>query len=348
MNVIVKRKDVAKLAGVSEATVSRVFNNVKPLREETKKKVLKAAATLNYHPNALAQSFARGKSGNIGVIVPVLPKVRMFSTYYFSEILSGIGMKLAEMDYGLLLQFSSPDKPIDYVKLFRSHIMDGCIILGSHNIPEEYVIEQLHKVKCFPDRLVNQNYEGYDFHTVDGQHHEGSYEAVSYLVKQGHQRIAFVNGPLEYSNSVERLQGYETALRDYGIRLNLDWVFTGNYSRTSGFAIAEEIGPIIGSIDAVFVANDRMAIGLMQGLSEQGYEAGRDYSLIGYDDSDITSMTNPQLSSVRVPLFEMGKRAAEAVFHLISDNQKEVCINERLFVKFIARDSIIHHSNGRG
>ncbi|MFC0472059.1 LacI family DNA-binding transcriptional regulator [Halalkalibacter kiskunsagensis] len=339
MNTIAKRKDVAKLAGVSEATVSRVFNNVPPLREETKQKVMQAAKQLNYHPNAIAQSFAKGKSQNIGVIVPYLPKVHLLSTSYFSEILSGIGVKLGEMDYGLLLLFQSSTEPKDYVQLFHTQKVDGCIILGSQDsIEERAALNQLQEL-ALPYCLVNQTFEGTSFHSIDAMHYEGSSQAVSILLEKGYKRIAFLNGPKSYSNSLERLSGYESALQEKGIELNDDWIFQGNYSRKSGFQAAADIGPLIPHLDAIFASNDRMAIGLMQGLSEQGFQAGRDYALIGYDDSDICSMISPKLSSVNVPLFEMGQIAAETVLTMVERGVTEQ-IQVRLPVTVIERASI--------
>ncbi|GAE29621.1 LacI family DNA-binding transcriptional regulator [Alkalihalobacillus hemicellulosilyticus] len=307
------RKDVAQRAGVSEATVSRVFNNIAPLREETKQKVLEAAKELDYHPNAIAQSFAKGKSGNIGVIVPYLPKVRILSTYYFSEILSGIGIKLAEQNYGLLLLFQSPDEQLDYTQLFHSQKVDGCIILGSKDTESEREsLSKLHQASV-PYCLVNQTFQDEPFYSIDAEHYEGSKQAVTFLIKKGYQNIAFLNGPSTYSNSQERKRGYQSALMEAGIPINNRWIFQGNYSRTSGMKKAQEIAPIMTEIDAIFASNDRMAIGLMQGLNELGYEVGRDYALMGYDDSDLTRMVHPPLSSVKVPLFDMGKLAAHHV-----------------------------------
>lgn len=324
---------------MSEATVSRVFNNVGPLREETKRKVIKAAEELNYQPNALAQSFATGKSGNIGVIVPYLPKVHLLSTHYFSEILSGIGVKLAEHQYNLLLLFQSPQVQKDYAQLFHSQKVDGCIILGSKDIPgEKDELRKLHDL-TLPYCLVNQTFDGFPFHSIDAEHFKGSFDAVSLLIKKGLRRIAFLNGPTEFSNSTDRLEGYTAALKKCGIRLNSDWIFQGNYSRTSGLQIANEMHLLMSEIDAVFAGNDRMAIGLMQGLSNYGYEAGRDYALIGYDDSDIASMIQPQLSSVKVPLFEMGQLAAEKVLDELKSGNKEN-FQERLPVTLIERASI--------
>jgi len=336
VNPVANRKDVAKLAGVSEATVSRVFNEVGPIREETKQKVLQAAAELGYYPNAIAQSFAKGKSNNIGVIVPYLPKVHLMSTHYFSELLSGIGAKLGEKGYGLLLLFQSPNEPKDYVQLFRSQKVDGCIILGSKNIPGE--IEALSKLKelQLPYCLVNQTFSGYLFHTIDADHVQGSFEAVSALLKKGFEQIIFVNGPLEYSNSSDRFQGYSSALELAGIARNDQLIFQGNYSRKSGYELAERIAPILQNSEAIFAANDRMAIGLMQGLSSHGYQAGRDYALVGYDDSEMARMTSPPLSSVKVPLFEMGQLAAEKILELLTNPEHQV-INEKLPVTLIER-----------
>ncbi|KHF38015.1 LacI family DNA-binding transcriptional regulator [Halalkalibacter okhensis] len=336
---MVKRKDVAKLAGVSEATVSRVFNNVTPLREETKRKVLDAAKQLNYYPNAIAQSFAKGKSRNIGVIVPFLPKIHLLSTYYFSEILSGIGMKLGERDYGLLLLFQPPNEKKDYVQLFHKQKVDGVIILGSQDTPgETESLNKLHE-QGFPYCLVNQTFANFPFHSIDAQHYEGSYAAVSLLVEKGLKRIAFLNGPMRFSNSYERFAGYKDALKEAGITCSSNLLFEGNYSRTSGLKTAEQMANYMSEIDAVFSANDRMAVGLIHGLSELGYQVGQNYAIIGYDDSDIASLMKPQLSSVRVPLFDMGQQAAEKVLAMLDEGIHSPT-QVRLPVTIIERDSI--------
>ncbi|WP_168121110.1 LacI family DNA-binding transcriptional regulator [Paenibacillus sp. HB172176] len=322
----ISRKDVAKLAGVSEATVSRVLNNVGPMKEETRERVLKAAAELDYVPSRLAQQFALKRSGNIGVILPFVPKVHLFSTYYFSEILSGIGEAAKGAGYDLLLIFQTPDDKKDYARLFRMQKVDACIILGSQDAGDEReALSELQK-ESFPFCLVNQRFEGERFLSVDADHVLGSRTAVSHLLSEGCRRIAFINGPAPYSNSADRFQGYLTALAEYSIAYESDLVFEGNYSRKSGYQLAESIGNRIrdGEADAVFAANDRMAIGVMQGLKEQGLEAGAHYKLIGYDDSDGSRIIHPRLSSVAVPFYEMGKLAAELVIDMQhKDNQED-------------------------
>lgn len=325
--MVISRREVARLAGVSEATVSRVLNNVGPIKEETRQRVLRAASEVGYVPSALAQQFARRRSGNIGVILPFVPKVRLFSTYYFSEILSGIGEAAQRFGYDLLLIFKEPDEARDYAMLFRAQKIDACIVLGSRNVPEERAaLAELHR-EGHPFCLVNQHFEGESFLVVDADHVHGSRLAVRHLVERGKRSIAFLNGPPEYSNSGDRLKGYRDELQAVGLPAREELLFVGNYSRKSGYELAEVIGQGIreGRIDAVFAANDRMAIGLMQGLMEQGLKPSEHYALIGCDDSDGSRLISPQLSTVAVPFYEMGKLAAE---RLLSSGDKEVRLGE--------------------
>ncbi|TDF91838.1 LacI family DNA-binding transcriptional regulator [Paenibacillus piri] len=310
---MVTRKEVAELAGVSEATVSRVFNGVGPMKEETRQRVLDAAKTLDYHPNAIAQSFARRRSGNLGVVLPYVPKVHLFSTYYFSEVLSGIGAKVKEKGYDLLLIFRSPDQESDYNDVFRSQKVDACIILGASDTPlERQQLQRLEEGE-HPFCLVNQHFAGERFNEVDADHTEGSYRAVKHLLDKGYNRIAFLNGSPQFSNSADRLEGYTRAMREAGMEPEqlAHLYFEGNYSRTSGYRAAAAVYERRREIDAVFAANDRMAIGLMQGLRELGWEAGRDVAVVGYDNSDAARVTDPPLTSVAVPFYEMGSLAAE-------------------------------------
>lgn len=287
------------------------------MKEETKQRVLDAAKTLNYHPNAIAQSFARGRSGNLGVVLPYVPKVHLFSTYFFSEILSGIGAKVKEKGYDLLLMLRSPDEESDYIDMFRAQKVDACIILGATDTPRE--LEQLKRLEAggHPFCLVNQHFSGERFSEVDADHQGGSYKAVRHLLDKGYRRIAFLNGSPQYSSSGDRLQGYQQAMREAGLEPGGEDATTaylyyeGNYSRTSGYQAAARLYEYRHQIDAVFAANDRMAIGLMQGLRELGWEAGRDFAVVGYDNSDAARVTDPPLTSVAVPFYEMGALAAE-------------------------------------
>ncbi|NBD27711.1 substrate-binding domain-containing protein [Paenibacillus sp. T1] len=335
------RKKVAELAGVSEATVSRVLSGVGTVKEETARRVMEAARQLNYVPSALAQRFALRRSGNLGVILPMLPKVNLFSTYYFSEVLSGIGMTAKQRGYDLLLLFREPDEPRDYANLFRTQKVDGCIIIGAQDVPSERAALAELREGNHPFCLVNQRYDGEDYNSVDADQRTGCREAVRHLLAQGCRKIGFLNGPAVYSNSKDRLRGYREALEEAWLAFLPERVLLGNYSRTSGYQQAKAVAALVqaGHIDAIIAANDRMAIGLLQGLKESGVKVGEDVALIGCDDSDIVRMTDPPLTSIRVPFFDIGSEAASRLLDAVADQDGSAAFDVKLPVKLITRAS---------
>lgn len=331
------RRDVAKLAGVSEATVSRVMNNMGPIKETTKQKVLEAAAQLGYEVNAIASQLAKQKSGNLGVVLPRMPKVHLFSTYYFSEILSGIAEIAQTYEQEVLLIFKNPEEPLDYRKWFRSKKIDSCIILGAQEHDYETVALQQLKDANYPFCLVNQRYDEFNFLSVDGDHYEGSKLAVNHLLENGQEPVILVNGPLIYSNSKDRYRGYIDALKEAHINVKENWIFEGNYSRKSGYQLSVSIAELMEqeNIRNIFASNDRMAFGIMEGLTLQGLEAGRDYRIIGYDDSDGSRIVTPKLSSIAVPFYDIGKQAANLLLNssLSSSEQESMVLPVELVIR---------------
>lgn len=344
------RKKVAELAGVSEATVSRVLSGGGTVKEETARRVIEAAQQLNYVPSALAQRFALRRSGNLGVILPMLPKVNLFSTYYFSEVLSGIGMTAKQRGYDLLLLFREPDEPRDYAALFRTQKIDGCVILGAQDVPSERAALIELKEGKYPFCLVNQRFEGEAYNSVDADQRTGSYDAARHLLKQGCRRICFLNGPSVYSNSQDRLAGYRQALEEAGLPYDPERILLGNYSRKSGYLQAKAVARFIreGQVDAIIAANDRMAIGLLQGLKELGIRVGEEVALIGCDDSDIVRMTDPPLSSIRVPFYEIGCEAASKLIDTVMAAETPAPFDVKLPVKLIERASSSPEGTAKG
>lgn len=319
------RKEVAELAGVSEATVSRVMNGVGPMKEETRRRVADAAARLGYQLNALASGFAKGRSGNIGVVLPHVPKVRMFSTYYFSEILSGIGDALHQADYGLLLLYRNPRERYDYVSLYRTRRVDACLILGASSLPEEQASVHALADAGLPACIVDQRFEprGRDIPFVGADHRAGAYVAARHMLDTGRRRLGFLNGSPHYSNSADRFDGYLAALADAGLAPDPDLLFEGNYSRTSGYEAAGAIADRLDRLDGLMCANDRMAIGAIQGLRERGIDVPDQLPVIGYDNADASSLTDPPLTTVEVPFYEMGRLAAETALGMLSGDAGE-------------------------
>jgi LacI family transcriptional regulator len=293
-----------------------VLNGVGPVRESTRQRVLEAAQRLGYHLNAIASSFARGRSGNLGVVLPHVPKVHLFSTFYFSEILSGIGQAVHERGYGLLLLFRNPAEEYDYVSLFRTLRIDAAVILGASSLPSEIAGIRRAAEEGLPCCVMDQHFSEFKVGKIAADHVEGAYRAVKHLLGKGYRSIGFLNGAPQYSNSADRLTGYRKALRDAGLEPDDSLLYPGNYSWTSGNAAAERVYADLGRLDALFVANDRMAIGLMKGLRDRGCSLPDDLAIVAYDDSDAARMSDPPLTSVHVPFYEMGRLAADKVLDL--------------------------------
>jgi Transcriptional regulators len=338
--VITNRNDVAKRAGVSGATVSRVYNSPDSVGEETREKVIRAAAELDYHPNLIASNFVKRVSGNIGVIIPHIPHVHIFSVYYFSELLSGIGEGMEDNGYNLMLFFykTSDDGKNDYMKYYTSGKVDGCIFLGTRRNDEGLLsVRNAGYELC----LVNNYIDGSGISYIDVDNISGSYEVVRYLVELGHRRIAFVNGPDSFTNSLDRFAGYKKALYESGIPFDEKLVFEGNYSKKSGYVLSGEIQKIKEMPTAVFAGNDRMAAGLVQGFSEKGMRIPEDISIVGYDDSDISTIVRPALTTVHIPFFEMGKSCVNEFVKQIrgsNENGFSLLIKPGLVIRESARN----------
>lgn len=333
------RKDVAKLAGVSEATVSRVLNGIGPMKESTRSRVMEAAKQLHYELNAIASSFARGKSGNLGVVLPHVPKVHLFSTFYFSEILSGIGETVRSKGYGLLLLFRDPAEEYDYVSLYRTQRVDACIVLGASAIDSELAGIKRLALEGLPFCVMDQRFDNTSVSIVEADHEQGSYDAVKHLLDKGYRRIGFLKGSPQYSNSSDRMSGYRKALQEADIVIDDTLLYEGNYSRKSGILAAEAVFHDLYKLDALFVSNDRMAIGLMQGLREKGCRLPEELKIVAYDDTDAASFIEPTLSSVKVPFYDMGQLAAECLLTKLSVNVGKAVFHEKLQTELKVRKS---------
>jgi len=329
------RNDVAKWAGVSEATVSRVFSGG-AVKEATRRKVLAAAEKLDYLPNTVAQNFAKGRSGHIGIILPYLPKVRLFSVDYFSELLSGFGEAVREVGYDLLLLLRSPEEQ-DYSELFRARKVDALVILGAKEAPEQKAALAALKKEGQPFCLIDQQFMGSGFNEIVADNIAGGYMATQHLVNRGYRKIAALSGPMVYSNARDRFHGYKLAMEEASLAIRDQDLLQGNFSRKSGYEAALRLMQQ-GLPDAVFAANDRMAIGLIQGLKEAGVLAGRDIAIVGFDNADASKMCDPALSTVDVPYFEMGKTAARRLLQQIFTGERQP-FHERLPVQLVVRDS---------
>jgi LacI family transcriptional regulator len=304
--------DVAREAGVSYATVSRVINNPDHVKPDKRERVLKAMAKLAFSVNPQARSLRGGRSNTIGLLV------RDLGTSYVGEIVRGIDFELSEAEYDLMLYTTHrrKTKEATYVTTLTRGMADGLLLVLPRD-PEAY-LESLRQ-RRFPFVLVD--HQGIDEagHSVGATNRQGGYEATQHLIGLGHRRIGFVTGSLDMGCARDRLAGYRAALTDAGLPVEADLVREGDFFQPRGYTAAKELLSITRPPSAIFASNDVSAFGVMEAVRDFGKRIPDDVSIIGFDDIPQASQVNPPLTTVRQPLEKMGREAARMLLAYLRD-----------------------------
>ncbi|WP_082084042.1 LacI family DNA-binding transcriptional regulator [Paenibacillus beijingensis] len=303
-------KDIAKLAGVSFSTVSRVINNSKPVNEELRKRVLDVIEQTNFRPNAFARGLVKNKSNTLCII---LSQIR---NTVFDEMIDGVYTIAKMYGYEIMLRITeiNEDDDFNFMNIFKEKQADGIIIGFLYNPAHLDMIED-----CgIPCVLIGQELVSESIPSVHVDNFTASYEAVSYLIQKGHRKIGMIRGlPQETETGVKRFQGYQKALNDAGLTIRHDWVIPSGLSVRDGMDAVKKIIDTGENPTAIFCATDRMAIGAMNYLQDIGYEVPGDISIVGFDDIDMCSVTRPKLSTIGYSASEMGMTAARQLIRLI-------------------------------
>lgn len=317
-------EDVAKKAGVSVVTVSRVINGVTTVREKNRQKVLEAMKELNYEPNHAARVLASGKTNVIGLTIGHL------NDTFLEGVVKAIDAKLKEYGYVLALNVVAIDSTDSFV--FKKERVDGVILLCPTN--EIKMIEQLED-KGMPYVLIdNQQDEFAASVLVDNV--MGGYEATKHLIDLGHKNIAHLAGPSMYLSSRERRKGFLKALEE--ANLTAHSIVEGEFNMTSGYKLVSkwiEEGKLP---TAIFAADDFIALGAINALINHGLSVPEDVSIIGYDDQQFASQYVPQLTTIKQPEQKIGEKGVEILMKMIMNKQK-IKQNYRLKPELIVRHS---------
>ncbi|UFJ39593.1 LacI family transcriptional regulator [Brevibacillus humidisoli] len=310
-------KDVARRANVSIATVSRVINNKPWASEKAKEKVWQAIRELGYEPNALARGLVSGKSNTIGVLIPDV------SNLFFAEVFRGMEDAVHERNSNVFICNTDSDKRrmLRYIKLLKEKQIEG-VIFTSEEVTEEYfeALQQLH----VPVVLVATTASRHELPVVKVDDHQAVYEAVTYLIQSGHREIGMISGPLDDAIAGSpRYHGYQAALADHRIPCKTENVVFGDYRFHSGRRAIRELLARNPGLTAVFASSDEMAIGAMVEACKMGIAIPEQLSVMGFDNVRLAEMSNPALTTVAQPLYEMGYRAVELLFELIDQYQIE-------------------------
>ncbi|TDQ42189.1 LacI family DNA-binding transcriptional regulator [Aureibacillus halotolerans] len=304
-----KMKEVAKLANVSTATVSRVFHEPERVRQETREKVLAAVAQLNYQPNALARHLRRLKTNIILVVVPDITNT------FFSGVLRGIEEIATKNAYRVIVgdAESDPENEYDYVNLLRQKQADGMILLSARM--DQGMIEQL--AEEYPVVLACDYVKSSTVPIVSIDNELGAKQAVRYLVELGHKHIVHIAGPLHTVLSQDRKRGFLKGMEEASLSVNDGDVVIGHFSYEGGRDAAMSVIQTGKVPDAFFCASDEMAFGVINALHASGYVVPRDVSVIGFDNIPFASIFQPQLTTIAQPMRQIGVKAMEMMLALL-------------------------------
>ena len=330
---MVNIKEVAKAAGVSPSTVSRVLTGKIPVNDDTRARVLNAVETMNYQPNAFAQGLKGGSLRTIGLVVPNIRSL------VFPAAIRGIE-DMAETN-GYTVVLCNTDENIEkekaYIDGLRRRLIDGFIFstarpgheylldLPSQGVPVVFLLRQLGKT-------VN---------TVVLDNEGGAYEAARYMLSRGLKRIAFINGSLDLPLYRDRYEGYLRAMREGAVDEPSDMVIHGISGWDDGYQVMKELLESGCKPDAVFATSDPKAMGIIRAIRDAGLRVPQDISVMGFDNLDFSTQIDPPLTTVAQPFYEMGVRACRRLIDLIEKGRTNRPKIEVLPAHLVVRESVI-------
>lgn len=314
----VKRKqttieDVANLAGVSRQTVSRVLNDRNLVAEETRARVLTAIEALDYRPNASARSLASRRTYILGIVAADL------SDYTHARILEGAEAEARERGYLIFASGAERGRNGEPLRspILSQHRVEGLLIIyhdadsDSHTIFEDISDE-------LPVVTIGYARDRENVVTVGIANHRAACRATEHLLELGHRRITHITGPPDMYESQERRLGYEETLSEADIAPEDSWVVSGDWSCRSGYHATLQLLDRSPGFTALFIQNDRMAIGALQALRERGLQVPRDVAVVGFDDIPSAPYFCPPLTTIHHPLYELGRTSVRLLVNLIS------------------------------
>lgn len=325
-------KDVARLAGVSTATVSRTLSAPDSVAESTRERVRQAIKNSGYVANALASNFRRRRSQNVLVLVPNI------GNHFFAKIIQGIETSAIESGYRILLGDTqqNPERERAYCELFYQRQVDGVISLG-RTIPFEYDRRRKTPDPQWPPIIMVSEYDGaVSLPKVTIDHRCAATEMVQHLVELGHRDIAYIDGPEDSPLSWQRLAGYHQALANAGIPVREALICRGDFTLASGYSAGQHLLARKNRPTALFCANDEMAIGAMNVARNLGLTIPDDLSVAGFDDIEFAAFSFPPLTTVHQPRGLIGGTAMQLMLEMLKGEavgNKVVVLSHELIIR---------------
>lgn len=324
-------KDVAREAGVSVATVSRVFNDSELVSDETRHRVRDVAGRLKYWPNGVARSLITSRTHALGVLLPDL------YGDFFSELIRGIDLAARREGFHLLVSSSHSDTHglVAAMRSMRGRV-DGLLVMA----PDFDSAAAMHDAAGeFPVVVLDPGLGVATWDTISIANQDGAFQVVRHLVGLGHRRIATVTGPRHNIDAQQRVAGYRAALAEAGIAHDAQLEIEGDFTEPSGYRAVETLLQLSPRPTAAFFGNDYMAVGAMSALSEAGLRVPDDLAIAGFDDIAMARYLTPALTTVHVDLIELGARAVHRLIEVKEGVPGDVPRHELVGTQLVIRRS---------
>lgn len=306
-------EQVAKRAGVSRSTVSRVINNDPNVREDTRQRVMAIVRDLNYHPNVVARGLAAGRTRVLGLVIPRTVST-LFTDPYFPLLIQGVSAACNALDHSVMLWIAEPEYERRTIRqVLHGGLIDGVIVASQ--VLDDPVVDALMK-SDLPFILIGRHPDASNVSYVDADNRNGAREMVEYLLRLGYRRLATITGPKNTIVGMDRLDGYREALRGKGIVPDPDLMVEGDFSEMGGYTATQQLLPH--NPDAIFVASDTMATGALRALREANCHVPQQVALAGFDDMSFAAHTDPPLTTVRQAIQRAGQTAVETLVDLVT------------------------------
>lgn len=305
-------KDVAEKAGVNPSTVSRVINEDPKLsiREETRKRIMDVIRELDYRPNGIARSLRLKHTRTLGMLIPDI------TNPFFPEVIKGAESAAVERGFSLILCNTNEEEEKEkaYLELLVEKKVDGFLVAtaSSYDRTVEFLRE-----KGYPFVLVNRRSRDVTGRFVVCDDVEGARMVVEHLIELGHRRIAHIAGLLFTETGLSRLEGYRAALNNREIDFDPVYMIEGGFREQDGYRAAQRLLDLPLRPTAIFAANDLVALGALTAAAESGLRVPEDISIVGYNDIPLAEKVTPPLTTIRVPLYDMGYLAGEILTKII-------------------------------
>lgn len=319
-------EDVAKQAGLSRTTVSRVINDQPYVSDEKRQCVLQAMEELGYVPNSSARRLRSQKTDTLAVLLPRI------TNPFFSHLIEAMEVKASKWGYQVIIcqTHGSKEKELDYLELLKTKQVDGVIMTAVHN--EWNVIDPYRT--SGPIVLCNENVEDAKVPVVFINQEKAAYEATIHLIEQGCKQLAFLSGEEESTITKLRRRGFMEALRQRDLSYITDDSFSRAIDINSGRQIYHEIHHTYPEIDGIFSGSDEVAAGIVYEATQRGVRIPEELSIVGFDNQTISMLMNPSITTVEQPIYQMGEKCVELLIHQI---EKRVSANraEYIFPHFL-------------